>query len=156
VLVQHELDLTESAVWPFHWLADVPGALPKNVISPTQFPKVFAWIQRFRDALKQAKAAAPKPVSVTGEDVVKYMQGARFVESVGEVAANDPLGLKAGEEIEVWPIETGFSHRDRGTLLTLTPNEVVVGKKMYVGGGDIRVHAPRWGFRITRVSKAKL
>jgi hypothetical protein len=134
----------------------MPGALPKDAISPTQFPKVFAWIQRFTDALQQAKAATSKPVQVSGEDVVKYMQGARFVESIGEIAANDPLGLQAGDEVEVCPIESGFSHRDRGTLLTLTPNEVVVGKKMKSGGGDIRVHLPRWGFRIVKISGTKL
>lgn len=134
----------------------MPGALPKDVISPVQFPKVFSWIQRFRDALQQAKASAPKQVKVTGEEVVAYMQGAKFAESIGEVAANDPLQLKAGDEVEVFPIETGFSHRDRGTLLTLTPNEVVVGKKMNAGGGPIRVHYQRWGFRVIKISSNKL
>lgn len=134
----------------------MPGALPKDVISPVQFPKVFAWIQRFRDALQQAKASAPKQVKLTGDEVVEYMQDARFAESVGEVAANDPLKLKAGDEVEVFPIDTGFSHRDRGTLLTLTPNEVVVGKKMNVGGGPIRVHYQRWGFRVNKVASSNL
>ncbi|KIW04673.1 uncharacterized protein PV09_04409 [Verruconis gallopava] len=145
-----------EAIWPFHWLADLPGALPPNVISPVQFPRVFAWIQRFRDALKQAQRLSPRQKKVTGDDVVKYMQQARFVESVGEIAANDPLGLKPGEVVEVCPIETGFTHRDKGMLLTLTPNEVVVGKKMNVGGGEIRIHCPRWGFRITRARNNKL
>jgi hypothetical protein len=134
----------------------MPGALPKDVISPTQFPKVFAWIQRFRDALKQAKASAPKQVKVTGEEVIKYMQTAKFAESIGDVAVNDPLKLKAGDEVEVFPIDSGFSHRDCGTLLTLTPNEVVVGKKMNVGGGPIRVHYQRWGFRVNKTSSHKL
>lgn len=147
---------TNPAIWPFHWLADLPGALPKDVISPIQFPKVFAWIERFRSALAQAKASAPKQVKVNGEDVVKYMQTAKFAESVGEVAANDPLGLKPGDEIEVFPIESGFQNRDRGTLLTLTPNEVVVGKKMNAGGSPIRVHYQRWGFRIIKISDSKL
>jgi glutathione S-transferase len=148
--------LTRTAIWPFHWLADLPGALPKSVISPIQYPKVFGWIERFRTALAQAKASAPKQVKVTGEEVVKYMQTAKFAESVGEVAANDPLGLKPGDEIEVFPIESGFQNRDRGTLLTLTPNEVVVGKKMNVGGSPIRVHYQRWGFRIVKIPDSKL
>jgi hypothetical protein len=156
MIVDTNSKLMQEAVWPFHWLADMPGVLPKDIISQIQFPKVFAWIQRFRDALKQAKSAAPKQVNITGEEVVKYMQNAGFSESVGEVAANDPLGLNTGDEIEVCPIDSGFSHKDRGTLLTLTPNEVVVGKKMKVGGGDIRVHTPRWGFRIVRIAGTKL
>ena len=84
------------------------------------------------------------------------MQGAKFAESVGEVAVNDPLRLKAGDEVEVFPIDSGFSHRDRGTLLTLTPNEVVVGKKMNAGGGPIRVHYQRWGFRVIKIASNKL
>lgn len=95
-------------------------------------------------------------MKVTGEQVIEYMQNAKFVESVGEVAANDPLKLKPGDEIEVYPLETGFTHRDRGTLLTLTPNEVVVGKKMNAGGGPIRVHYQRWGFRVRKIADAKL
>lgn len=127
--------------------------MPASIISPTQFPKVFAWISRFQDALKKAKDSGFKPVTIKGKDVIKYMQSARFVESAGEVDANDPLGLRAGEEVEVWPIDTGFSHRDRGTLLSLTPSEVVVGKKTKAGGQDIHVHMPRWGFRIARPKK---
>jgi hypothetical protein len=134
----------------------MPGALPKDLISHTQFPKVFAWIQRFREALQQAKASAPKQVKVTGEEVIEYMQHAKFAESIGEVAVNDPLKLKPGDEVEVFPIDSGFTHRDRGTLLTLTPNEVVVGKTMNAGGGPIRVHYQRWGFRVIKVASNKL
>jgi len=143
-----------EAIWPLHWLVDMEGALPASIISPTQFPKVFAWISRFRDALKQTKSSGFKPTTLSGDDVVKYMQDARFVESAGEVDVNDPLGLRAGEEVEVWPIETGFTHRDRGTLLSLTPSEVVVGKKTKAGGTDIHLHMPRWGFRISRPKAA--
>lgn len=144
------------AIWPLHWLVDMKEALPASVISETQFPKVFAWIGRFRDALKQAKASGTKPVTVKGEDVVSYMQNARLFESTGDVDANDPLALEGGQEVEVWPIDTGFSHRDRGTLLTLTPNEVVIGKETKVGGQEIHVHMPRWGFRIARSKGTKL
>lgn len=145
-----------AAIWPFHWLSELPGALPKGVISGVQFPKVFAWIQRFKDALQEAKASGPKQVKVSGEEVVEYMQHAKFAESVGEVAANDPLGLKPGDEVEVFPIDTGSANRDRGTLLTLTPSEVVVGKKMNVGNSPIRVHYQRWGFRIIKKASNKL
>jgi len=139
------------AIWPFHWLVEMEGALPPSVISQTQFPKVFAWISRFRNALKQAKSSGFKPVAVKGDDVVKYMQSARFVETAGEVDANDPLGLKAGELVEMWPIDSGFTHRDRGILVTLTPNEMVVAKRTKIGDREIYVHMPRWGFRITKV-----
>jgi hypothetical protein len=127
------------------------GAIPPTIISERQFPRTFAWIKRFKDAVAQAKASASKPVTLKGEEVAQYMQTARMVESAGEVDANDPTGFKAGDEVEIWPIETGFSHHDRGTLITLTPDEMVIAKKTKVGGKEIHVHAPRWGFRIARV-----
>jgi hypothetical protein len=129
-------------------------ALPESVISERQFPKVYAWMNRFKDELKRIKTSGFKPATLKGDDVVRYMQSARFVESTGEIDANDPTGLRAGDEVEVWPIETGFTHKDRGSLVTLTPSEMVVAKKTKVGNHEIRVHVPRWGFRIAKVSDA--
>lgn len=142
-----------EAVWPFHWLLDMKTAVPGNVISATTFPKVFAWIARFNDAIKKAQEAQPKPARVKGSEVVEYMKTARFAEAVGEVDANDPLGLRAGDVVEVWPIESGFSHKDRGKLLSLTPSEIAISKTMK-SGGEIQIHAQRWGFRIKKVENA--
>jgi hypothetical protein len=125
-------------------------AVPENVISATTFPKVFAWIARFDAAIKKAQEAQPKPLRVKGPEVAEYMRMARFAEAVGEVDANDPLGLKVGDVVEMWPIESGFSHKDRGKLVSLTPSEVVISKSMK-SGEEIRVHAQRWGFRIKKI-----
>ncbi|QDS69554.1 hypothetical protein FKW77_007861 [Venturia effusa] len=139
-----------EAIWPFHWLVDMRGALSESAISPNQFPRVFAWIDRFKDELKRAKASGFKATSVTGAEVMEYMQSARFVDSAGCVDINDPTGLRAGDEVEMWPIDTGSSHRDRGTLVTLTPHEMAVAKKTKIGDQEIHVHMPRWGFRIAK------
>ncbi|KAF2469426.1 uncharacterized protein BDR25DRAFT_343778 [Lindgomyces ingoldianus] len=61
------------------------------------------------------------------------------------------LGVKEGVEVEVYPTDSGFIYRDRGWLMTLTPNEATVAAKSGVGDTDIRIHAPRSGFRITLV-----
>jgi len=145
-----------TAIWPFHWLVNMNGALPASLISENQFPKVFAWINRFRDELKKRKTSGFKAPSVTGSDVVQYMRSARFIDSAGEIDANDPTGFKAGEEVDIWPIDTGFTHRDRGRLVTLTPSEMVVAKKTKVGNREIHVHMPRWGFRIARAKGAEV
>lgn len=146
--------MSYTAIWPFHWLDSMDGALSGSAITPTQFPRVFAWISRFKDELKKAKASGFKATSVKGADVLEYMQSAKFVDAAGEVDVNDPTGLTAGDEVEIWPIETGFSHRDRGTLVSLTPQEMAVAKKMKDLDQDIHVHVPRWGFRIAKAKPA--
>lgn len=82
------------------------------------------------------------------------MQTAKLVESAGEIDGNDPLGLNAGDIVEVHPVDTGFTHRDRGELRSLTPSEVVIAKRTKVGDREIQMHFPRWGFRILKVDAA--
>ena len=143
-------DRDHKAIWPFHWLVEMKGALPDTIISATQFPRVFAWIERFRAVLKKARASV-KPITVSGADVLEFVGKADFAETAGEVDGNDPLGLKAGDEVEVFPIDSGSSHRDRGRLVTLTPHEATVAKRTRDEAKEIHVCVPRWGFRVVRV-----
>ena len=39
-----------EAVWPFSWLTDL-GVLPSPHLPPAKFPRVAAWIARFRAAV---------------------------------------------------------------------------------------------------------
>jgi hypothetical protein len=133
----------------------MPGALQSTYISQNQFPKVFAWIDRFKDALRQARAAGPKPVIIKVDELIKQIAGSRFYEAVGEVDANDPTALKAGDEVTVWPIETGSGHKDSGKLLGLTPHDIVISKRTKVDNVEIHIHMPRWGFRVVK-AKAKM
>src|ERR1700759_2493744 len=107
----------------------MPGALQSTYISENQFPKVFAWIKRFRDALRQARATGPKPVMIKVDELIKHMARSRVYEPVGEVDAHDPTALKAGDEGTVWPTDSGIHHRDSGKLLTLTPHDIVISKR---------------------------
>jgi hypothetical protein len=133
------------------------GALDPNYISATQFPKTFAYIDRFQKYINVARLNAPKPVKLTGSEVLNHMSRSRFYESVGDVDANDPSGLQPGEQVTVHPLETGFGNPDTGKLLTLTPNEIVIGKQTNAGGNfEIHVHVPRWGFRAIRAKGGKL
>ncbi|KAF2492900.1 hypothetical protein BU16DRAFT_93411 [Lophium mytilinum] len=139
-----------EAIWPFDWLADMKGSLPPNVVSAEQFPRVFSWIARWRAAVKAAKAAVPKPVTLKGPEAAKLILEADFAEP-SSVDANDPLGLTEGVEVEVYPTDSGFLNRDRGPLVTLTQDEVAVASRSREGGQEIRIHAPRTGFRVTKV-----
>ncbi|KAF2454077.1 glutathione S-transferase [Lineolata rhizophorae] len=144
-----------EAIWPFHWLVEMKGALPPNVISESRFPKVYAWIARFRAALQAAKAAAPKPVTLKGPEAAQHITEARFAEEPNgaSVDAEDPLGLEKGDVVEVWPIDSGSRHHDRGRLVTLNANEVTVSSRCEADGRkEVHIHTPRWGFRVAKGS----
>lgn len=147
-----------EAVWPFHWLLELKGALPHSLISKEKFPKVYAWIGRFSKAVSTAKSSAPKPTTLKGAEAVKHVTQAEFYEPEGDVDASDPLGLKKGQDVESWPIDSGFKHHDRGQLVSLTSKEVVLEAQSKFGGRDVRIHHPRWNYRTRAVSggEAKL
>ena len=135
-----------KAIWTFDWLNGLKGALPRELISETQFPKVFAWIARFNDALKAAKAKAPKPASLKGDAAAERILNASFVDRELGVDPADPLGLQQGTEIIVVPLDSGINHYDKGRLIGLTVDEIVLG--IDAKGTELRLHFPRTGFRI--------
>ena len=64
----------------------------------------------------------------------------------------DPSGLRKGEMVEVWPIDSGFSRKDRGRLVGLSTREVVIEGRTE-DGKEVRIHAPRHGFRVRRAKE---
>ncbi|KAF7543251.1 hypothetical protein G7Z17_g10888 [Cylindrodendrum hubeiense] len=142
-----------EAVWPFHWLLGLPGALPKDHFSPAVYPRVYAWIQRFQDAVSTAKKQMGKPATLKGDQAVQAILQAPFNENEAAVDGKDAVvvaqGLQRGDLIRVWPTDTGSSGRDEGRLVGIDTREVVY----EAGEGDhmVRVHAPRHGFRVKKV-----
>lgn len=128
------------------------GALPPSLISKEKFPKVHAWADRFGKAVSTAKSSAPKPTTLSGSEALKYVTQADYSESERDVDDSDPLGLKKGQDVESWPIDSGFKHHDRGRLVSLTSKEVVLASQSKVGGKEVRIHHPRWNFRTRAVS----
>ncbi|GAB7359617.1 hypothetical protein MBLNU230_g6800t1 [Neophaeotheca triangularis] len=143
-----------EAVWPFSWLMDLN--LPAEHFSDKHYPKTYAWLKRWKQATKDASAAAPKPVTLKGPEALQAIMCADFNDKQPRVDESDPLGLKAGSMVEVFPIDSGFTHKDAGSLVALNEMEVAVAVKSKNGGKEIRVHAPRWGFRVKAVEGAKL
>ncbi|KAK2019318.1 glutathione S-transferase [Colletotrichum eremochloae] len=146
-----------EAVWLPHWLTGIPGALPKEQISPERFPKVFAWIGRFQKAVSAAKKAAPRVATVSGDEAACIVASSPYNEAAGRVDAADALvaaeGFAAGDEVILWPTDTGASHKDTGKLVGLDGDEVVI--EVQGPKGPARVHAPRHGFRIEKLDKFK-
>lgn len=152
-----DADADSPAIWPFHWLTTLPGALPPNLISATQFPLLFAYISRFDAAVKAAGATkAPK---LSGPDVLALIAGTPELQAEEEGAGewDAESGFGRGEEVRIWPVDSGVRHKDRGRLVRLDAEEVVVERQLGEGGkGNIRIHAPRHGFRVGRVEGANL
>jgi len=138
------------AVWPFHWLKGLKGSLPPEYISAKQFPRTFAWIERFNDVVMGAMKENGKAKAVTGPEADEKIGSEGFAEEEANVDESDPTGLKKGEMVEVWPIDSGFSRKDRGKLVGLSTREVVIEGRME-GGGEVRIHCPRHGFRVRRL-----
>ena len=141
------LGLTPVAVWPFHWLNGLKGALPPSLISGKQYPRVFSWIDRFTQAVTTAKATAQKPTTLNGPEAFKFITQASFAEEEGEVE-EDPLSLHKGQDVEVWPLDTGVKHHDKGKLVALNAKEVVIATRTEAEARELRVHYPRRNFRI--------
>lgn len=151
IAATREVSLADvEAVWVFDWLLDMK-TLPSDLISADFFPKTYAWIHRFREALRTARSRNSKPVNLAGSDAVAHVASASFnaTEALAVVPV-DPLRLKEGDEVEVWPIDSGSRHRDRGRLINLTHDKVVIEVENGIGEKMVRVHAPRWGFRIAK------
>ena len=65
---------------------------------------------------------------------------------------SDPLGLKSGEVVEVVPTDSGVLDPQRGRLVGLGVEEVVLEVDVPSTEGEVlRVHFPRRNYRITKV-----
>jgi glutathione S-transferase len=139
------------ACFIFDWLFQIPGSFPEDIFNAQSYPKTIAWRDRYASSIAAAKESAPKPTELEGNLAVPQILGEGFVEQQLRIDSNDPLGLKAGEEVEVWPIDTGFNQRDRARLVGLSTREVVIEAKSQMEGTEVRIHFPRWNFEIQAV-----
>lgn len=142
-----------EAVWPFHWVSGLPGALPKERFSPEVYPRVYSWIKRFQEAVTAAKKSVEKPTTLDGEEAARVIESSSWHEEEGKVDEEDPLvvaeELKKGGMVVISPTDTGRAHKDVGRLVSLVKDEVVIEVKTDKGEG-VRIHAPRHGYKLRR------
>ena len=96
----------------------------------------------------------PKPITLSGAEAIRQITQADFTEHEGHVDTNDPIGLKKGQDVESWPIDTGSNHHDRGRLVALSLKEVVIATASKVRGKEVHIHHPRTNFRVQAVTEA--
>ncbi|OQV08453.1 Glutathione S-transferase, domain-containing protein [Cladophialophora immunda] len=147
-------------IWTFDWTLQermhMFEYLEKDVVSATLFPKTFAYVDRFRKAMadKQEQNGAPAELSI--EETIDRILTSDFFEPEGVVDPLDPLKLKKGQTVEIFPIESGFTHHDKGELVSIGVKEVVISSKPNVGEGRLRLHFPRVNFRIQPLAESRL
>lgn len=140
-----------EAVWLLNFILEIPGALPEADFGAAVYPRVFAWIDRFRAALDAAKVQN-KPRTLSGEEAAAEIIRAAWHEAQTVVDAHDfeaaDMGFRKGDVVTVGPTDFGSSCRDAGSLVSLSSQEVVVEAKS--GQPTVRIHAPRQQFSIKK------
>lgn len=146
-------------VWSFDWGLHMAmgesadGSCDEDVINSWRFPKVNAWVDRFKQAHSQAVEEHGKPDSISGEDAKTKILAADFTELEGNVDMCDPMKLSKGQMVEIRPTDFGSTHSDRGRLVSLCSREAVIAIQLKQGDGELRLHYPRTGFKITPVDE---
>lgn len=155
------------AGWVFDWAVNMAGDMDadagdedgdgedmRRALSEGEFPKVHAWVRRFRDAADEAERRNPGAGEIeegkeAEDDVVERILGSESSE-VNDLPfdMDDVLGLRKGQRVSVAPVDFGFTHKDEGTLVGLSKNEVVIEVDVPGGRGKLRLHYPRIQFKI--------
>ena len=129
-------------------------SFPEDYFNKKRYPKTLAWRERYKSAIEAAKEAAPKPTEIEGTEVVPKILASGFHEDKLVVEDDDPSGLKDGQEIEMAPKDTGYSHVDKGKLIGLNGREAVISALSKQDGKEIHIHYPRWNFSFTPRAEA--
>lgn len=126
--------------------------VPKGLITAEVFPKVFSWLDRYQAAIEKAKSSAHEPRTLDGQAVADSILRSDFGQSQLTVDAKDPTGLKEGTEVEIYPADWLTEHKDRGRLVGLTAHDVTIAVQSKKDV-EMRIHAPRTGFKIRETRK---
>ncbi|KAJ9617041.1 hypothetical protein H2200_000762 [Cladophialophora chaetospira] len=148
------------AIWTFDWALQehqhMIQDLEKDTISEELFPKTFAYVHRFRKAMAGKQEQNGKIEELSAEKAIESILSSDFFEPEGEIDPRDPLKLRKGQLVEVYPIDSGFTHHDKGEVVSIGVKEVVISSKPKEGEGRLRLHFPRVNFRIQPAEGSKL
>jgi hypothetical protein len=87
---------------------------------------------------------------IEGHEAARRIMGSEFNEQNLLIDEHDFTGMKKGAEVSVWPSDDHSGHKTRevGELVGLAQQEAVVEKKTPNGETRVRVHLPRWNYRV--------
>jgi sulfite reductase alpha subunit-like flavoprotein len=139
-----------DAAWPFEWLIvdrHIKGSLPGEHMSEKTYPRVYAWAGRFMEVVKERRKRCEKPKALNGQTMVERTINASSAHEDINVIENDPLDIKAGDNIEVYPSDYDQGGKSAGELVGLTVHEVVIRNDK-----GVHLHFPRWNFTIRKIT----
>ncbi|KAF2856468.1 hypothetical protein T440DRAFT_524010 [Plenodomus tracheiphilus IPT5] len=139
-----------DAVWPFEWVAwdkGMQGSLKDGGCGEEEFPRVYAWVRRFMEAVGRSKKDCEKPKRVNQEEVVQSIVGATSKPAETTFDPTNSQGLNKGDKVHVYPLDYGQSGKSTGILIGLSTNEIIIRNDK-----NLHLHFPRWNFTIKRIS----
>lgn len=87
-------------------------------------------------------------MSLKGAEAADQILSAQFAEQEKDV---DPMksqsNLRKGDHVELFPTDSGSAHIEKGTLVGLTEDEIVIRLD-----NGLRLHTPRIGFRVRQIA----
>ena len=136
-----------------------------SIFNAKRYPGVFTWyktMERYLNNLTSTETKDPP-----WEDVLTQMKKSPALgkKSVllptprsSHVELDRKCGLLEGATVSVAPDDTGRDNPTIGTLVTLSPEEVVIKPQVLdkAAAVEVRVHFPRLGFVVRPVDQAKL
>jgi glutathione S-transferase len=120
-------------------------AIPPAAAALAEFPAVGRWAERVA-AIGHGRRSEIAPA-----EALAIAKAAQPLPGAG-VARGEPNGLAAGERVRVVPDDYGFDPV-AGELVAADVHEVAV-RRSSPETGDVVVHFPRAGFRVTRAPRA--
>lgn len=139
-----------------------------SVFNATRYPGLTAWFQRFKKFIDDLPDRETRIERQDESGVQRVLDGIKALPTLEEGAPLIPTpaephaaldkrnGLVKGAQVSVAPDDTGRDSPTRGTLVAITPEEVVVVPENSGDGpapavGQVRVHFPRIGFVVRPV-----
>jgi hypothetical protein len=87
-----------------------------------------------------------QPVRVSGADAVAQICASEYADKL-DWSQDHAGSFTPGQDVEVWPTDSGFQNKDIGRLVRLEADEITWASRTQAGN-VVRVHAPRHGFRV--------
>jgi hypothetical protein len=129
----------------------------KDIINAEHYPRTFAYVERFRQAIKARQEHIGLPEKLSADEAIaRILDSGLYEQPHPGVDPKDPLRLKKGQAVEIFPIDSGFTHHDKGELASIGVKEVAIFTRPNEGEGILRLHFPRVNFRIQPTEEYKL